>query len=179
MRYFVEDIEDQILATLHAVSGLDSVVQIDVNTAVVPQMFTDPGYVKNLIPQLPFVYLQYMGRSTGMMDLDAAAQQYVHQLKFRFFCGAQNLRAVKDAQRGTYGAYGLLRTVFDAIHGRMPIPNTSPAPIVPLSGVPSITSGFSPFSPLKEAGGSDEQLVVNLPGNIVVYQTDYVVRMIA
>lgn len=178
MRYFVEEIEDQLIATINAAPGVVSKVQVEVNTEVRPAMFTTPGYIDNLIPRCPFVFIEYRGKSTDKGDSDSAGQVYTHTLRFRFYCGAQSLKSKKDAQRQTWGAYSLLRLVYDQIHGKQPLPAGLASVIPGLSGDDSTATGFNPQSPFLEAGGSDEGLLVNLP-TLVVYATDYTVRLLA
>ena len=178
MRYFVEDIEDQLIATLKAAPGVTDAVQIDVNTEVRPALFTQQSYIDNVLPKPPFIFIEYRGKSTDDKSRDTAGQVYEHTLRFRFYIGGQSLRSKKDIQRQNWGAYQLLRLVYDNIHGKQPLPETLSSVIPNLSGVDSTATEFNCLSPFLEAGGTDETILVNLP-SILVYATDYTVRLLA
>lgn len=174
MRYNIEDIEDQLLATLAASSALSGVNRETHAGQIDQQMFLDPAYVGGLVTRLPFIYIQYIGRMTDVQrDVDSMMYDQVHGLRFRFYVGAQSLRLRKESQRS---AYAMLRAVYDAIHGKVPSPSPSISGPTLLSGTASTTTGFCPMSVFAPAGGIDEQMIL-LEKNICVYQTDYAVRM--
>lgn len=175
MRYKVEEIEDQILATLAADSVFTSVNRETHAGEVDQQMFLDPAYVGGLLTRLPFVYLQYMGRMTPTEDMSSMRTSQVHTVRFRFYVGAQSLRSRKEGQRA---AYALLRGVYDAINGKVPNPSPSISGPTVLSGTAITTTGFTPMSVFEPAGGIDEMLIL-LEKNICVYQTDYSIRLLA
>jgi len=175
MRYHIEDIEDQILETLADEASLHDVSRETHAGQIDQQMFVDPAYVEGLITRLPFVYVQYMGKFTASTDSDSLYSGPVHTLRFRFYVGSQSLRSRKESQRS---AYALLRSVYDAIHGKVPNPSPQVSGITQLSGTASTTTGFSPQGVFEPAGGMDEQMIM-LQTNICVYQTDYTIRMLA
>ncbi len=175
MRYNIEDIEDQLLATLAASSALSGVNRETHAGQIDQQMFLDPAYLGGLVTRLPFVYVQYLGRTTSERDMDTLTVDQEHTVRFRFYIGAQSLRARKESQRS---AYAMLRAVFDAIHGKVPNPSPAIAGVTTLSGTAITTTGFRPMSVFAPAGGIDEQLIA-LDKNICIYQTDYSVRLLA
>jgi hypothetical protein len=175
MRYNIEDIEDQLLATIAANSTLSSVNRDTHAGQVDQQMFLDPSYVGGLIHLCPFVYVQYLGRETPQADMDSTWSDQIHTVRFRFYVGAQSLRTRKESQRA---AYALLRALYDAIHGKVPNPSPAITGVATLSGTSITTTGFCPQSPFGPAGGIDEIMIL-LEKNICVYQTDYSVRLLA
>lgn len=174
MRYSVALIEDQILATLQAETSLAGIHNIkchasDVNRAT----FTDPALGEGYVSLLPFIFVQYQGR---VGEHDSSGDTYEHKLFFRLYVGAHSLRIATEGQRS---AYDMLAGVFDALHNK--IPNCSAYTgytYTALSGQQITMPEAHPTTPLIEAQGRDEQLIVNLQ-NIVVYQTDYTVKMMA
>ena len=178
MRYNVEDIEDQLLATLVTAFTTGTPAALTVNIAthagdVNPMMFQSPAYMEGFVSKLPFVFVQYNGRErTGS---DSPAQINKHRLTFRFYVGAESLRAKKEAARS---AYAMLRTIYDEIHGHWIKGAVVATGLPSLGGTTITTTGFNPLGPFIEAGGRDEMLIVNLP-EIVVYQTDYTVELVA
>lgn len=176
MRYKVSDIEDQIIATLRADTTNFANVMIDTYAGQInPRMFIDPEYMQGFTKLLPFALVSYKGR-TGAADRDSSGQTYIHTLIFRLFVGAQSARSTQEAVRNSYD---MLAGVFDDLHGKVPkMSSQKLSTLTALSGTPITTSEFNPMSPLLEAGGQDETLVINLPG-IVVYQTDYSIRLLA
>lgn len=174
MRYELEDIETQLISTLQADAGLASVHVRTHAGEVTALTFLDPKEQEGFVHILPFVFVQYQGKSTAQSDKNSTALIYYHTLRFRFFVGAQTL---SDKRGGQLTAYAMLRAVYDALHGKWANGNAQTrSPL--LSGTQITTSGFNPLSPMLEAGGEDERLVVNLP-TICVYQTDYTVKVVA
>lgn len=177
MRYKVSEIEDQIIATLAADTTNFSGVMVNTYAGQVSaQMFMNPEYMQGFITLLPFALVSYQGRVGEKPDRDSALQLYKHVLTFRIFVGAQSRRKTQESARS---CYDLLAACFDDLHGKVLVTNPQQMPaLTPLSGTALTSTGANPQSPLYETGGADEQLVVNLP-NIVVYRTDYSVRLIA
>jgi hypothetical protein len=182
MRYKISEIEDQIIATLKADSTLSTVQKIDTYAGqVAAQMFLNPEYMQGFVKLLPFILVSYQGRTSQKIDRDASGNVYIHTLTFRIFAGTTSLRSTKEAARG---AYDLLASIFDGLHGK--ILKSTPQTLGGiasdttriLSGTAITTSEFNPQSPLFEAGGQDESIVVNLPG-IVVYKSDFTIRVMA
>jgi len=179
MRYGLAEIEDQLIATLQAEASLVGINNIKSHASDVNRLtFVDPAMGEGYVSLLPFIFVQYQGRSSSAnADMrDSSGTLYSHRLYFRFYVGAQCLR---NAQEGQRSAYDMLAGVFDALHGK--IPNCTAFAydgFTKLSG-PEITRPEAhPITPLIEADGTDEKLIVNLP-SIVVYQTDYHVTMVA
>ena len=179
MRYNVEDIEDQIIATL---TGFLSNTQIRTHAGEITATFLDPSLMEGVVNLLPFVFVQYHGKRATSRD--SMGVIYIHQLTFRLYVGARSLRSKKEAQRS---AYGMLRTIYDALHGRVPniqglagqfVPNTPQGALNTGPGGSITTAGFNAQTPIFEAGGQDELLVYNLP-TIAIYQTDYTITLIA
>lgn len=173
MRYNVEDIEDQLIATLKQAAGLEGVTVDTQVSDIDPRVFQIPEYMEGFVRLLPFVLIRYQGRTAE--ERDAMAQYYTHSVKFRLYVGAQSLRVKKEGQRS---AYAMLRSVYDAVHGYWPLGSTVVSTLPRLAGESIKVAGFSAQSPMLEAGGQDEMLIVNLP-SIVVYQTDYRIRLMA
>jgi len=174
MRYNVENIEDQLLATLLAQSGLTSGVKLETHAGQVDrQMFFDPAYMQGLATMLPFIYLEYAGRYGKPEDHDDSHTDYIHTLRFRFYIGAQSLRSSKEAARS---GYSMLRAVYDAIHGKLPYYSTAQVEAERLSGTRITTTGFYPCSPMFAGTGTDEALLVNTP-TICIYMSEYQVRL--
>jgi hypothetical protein len=175
MRYRIQDIEDQIIATLQADTANMTGVQIKSHAGEVnARTFLDPSMLEGFVTQLPFVFIQYQGKRATLSD--TVRGMYVHELRFRLYVGAQSLRVQQEAQRS---CYAILGAVYDDLHGKKPNSAASQLSVLPaLSGNPITTDGFNPQTPLMEAGGEDEKLIVNLP-QIKVYYTDYVIRVVA
>lgn len=140
-------------------------------------LFMLPEFQEGLIKRLPFVFVQYLGRTTAAKDHTSSLQYYEHILTFRLYVGAKSLRTGQEAARG---AYDLLAIVYDRLHGKVPYMSSGQVfPNLPaLEGVPITTSQFNPLTVLAETGGADEKLVVNLP-SIKVYQTDFRLKLSA
>ena len=186
MLYNVEDIEDQIIATLKASTFLAS-LNADIRThagELTPANFTRIELGEGVIPRVPLVYVQYQGR-TGVPDRDSSGSVYIHTLNFRLFVGAKSLRTTRETQ--TAGCYPMLRAVYGALHGRVPLmdPSIQTQRISQawgfLQGSATLpngiaTVGFNPQSPMLAKGGTDERLVANVNG-LCVYLTDYVIRV--
>jgi phage gp37-like protein len=178
LRYSIANIEDQIIDTLKTdttyLSGVNSIQTYagEVNL----RTFLDAEEMQGFIRLLPFILVSYQGRTSTKSDRDSRGKLYIHTLTFRLFIGAKSLRVTRDASRS---AYDILAAVYDDLHGKVPkstiqgIPNNTA-----LSGTTITTSEFNPLSPLLEAGGTDERLVVITP-EIVVYSTDYNLKLLA
>ena len=172
MRYSKSDIEDQLIATLKAAFTVNGKETVRVSThagEISVRMLMDPSLLEGLIPQAPFVYVQYQGRVK--VSEDTRKQDLTFQLRWRFFVGAQQLADVQGGQRA---AYAMLDTIYDAIQGHFPLaatPLTYPSAPT-LSGVAITTAEFNPQKPFDVVDGNSEQLVLVYKG-IVVYQTDY------
>jgi Domain of unknown function (DUF1834) len=178
MRYNVQDLEDQIIATLKADTTNFQGVLVDTYAGQInAQMFVKTELMQGFIRLLPFALVSYQGRTSGAKDTSSIHDLYIHTLRFRIFCGTQSTRSTKEAARG---AYQLLGAVYDDIHGHVPLSNPQKIPGITsiLSGPVITTTGFNPQSPLMEAGGTDEGLIINIP-KIVVYQTDFIIRLLA
>jgi hypothetical protein len=178
MRYRVQDIEDQILETVRADSTNFSGLKM-VNTyagQISAQNFLDPSYEQGFVNLLPFCLVSYQGRVSQKSDRDSSGLTYIHTLTFRIYVGATSLRMYQDAVRN---CYDMLAALYDDLHGKVPksTPQCLPA-YTTLDGTAITTSEFTAISPLYESGGTDERLVVNLP-RIVVYQSDYSIRLVA
>jgi hypothetical protein len=175
MDYHVEDLEDQIIATLKANTDLGGMKQIDTHTGEVSERtFLDPAFSDEFQKKLPCILIQYQGRVERDRNEDALV--YRHELTFRLFHGASAVRSKREAR--VLGIYPMLRATFDSLHGAWPLYSGSTlfSAAKILSGVTITTPNFVVLSPLMEAGGQDERLVVNIPG-IIVYQTDYTMAL--
>ena len=176
MRYHIEDIEDQLVSTLLHQPGLDTGVNVATHIGeVVRQLFTEPAYMQGLVKRLPFVFVEYAGRTTMGYDSDSTYTQGIHTLRFRFFVGAQTLRSTKEGSRN---GYAMLRAIYDAIHGKLPYSGTWTSDM--LTGIPIVVNEFYACSPFMPAGAQDEVLLWN-GGQppICVYATEYSVRLLA
>jgi hypothetical protein len=173
LKYQLELIEKQIDATLKA-NPLNENVHIFPHAGEINvQTFINPALQEGFANLLPLISYQYQGRRRFMSD--ATKQVNVHELKFRFFTGAESVRMKDEAKRY---AYGLIRSVYDDINGHwlrtdQPLDYSS-LPI--LKG--DTMAGVMALTPFMETDAEEERLIVNLP-NIVVYATDYIVRVIA
>lgn len=177
MRYSVAEIEDQIIATLQADTANFSDVMVHTFAGQVnSQMFFNPEYMQGFVAILPFCLVSYQGRIGSKSDRDSSGKTYIHTLTFRIFTGAKALRKTQEAVRS---AYDMLAAIFDDLHAKIPKMSSQALPAyTPLSGTAITTSEFTPLGPLYEAGGTDETIIVNLPG-IVVYKSDFSIRLLA
>jgi hypothetical protein len=177
MRYSIADIEDQIIATIKADTTNFSGVMVDTFAGQInSRMFFDPEYMQGFVQLLPFCLVSYQGRVGAKSDRDSAGKVYVHTLTFRIYTGAQSLRASKESARASYA---MMAALFDDLHAKVPAVSTRQLPgYDELSGTDITTTEFTTLSPLFETGGTDETIVVNLPG-IVVYQSDYSIKLLA
>lgn len=175
MRYDLSIVEEQLLATLRENTTLQSVNNIKCHAGDVNRLtFTDPSMGEGYVSLLPFVLLQYRGRRASESNTYSDGILYDHELSFRFYVGAESLRRAREGQ---LSCYEMLAAVFDAIHGKYANVTTDPYQNK-LSGPALDTPEAHCIAPVLEAGGSDEQLIVNM-AHIVVYQTDYRVTMSA
>ena len=177
MRYKVSELEDQIIATLQADTANFSNTLVDSFAGQInSQMFFNPEMMQGFVQLLPFALVSYQGRIGAKSDRDSAGRLYIHTLTFRIYIGAESARATKEAARN---CYDMLAACYDDLHGKVPL--TSPqqmATMTALSGSALTSLEVNPQGPLLETGGTDEALVVNLPA-IVVYRTDFSIRMLA
>ena len=193
MRYNVEDIENQILATLIG-GGEEFIVdisQVDLGVLgkeggltgvlikthygeITDATFLRPSLDEGFLKMLPFIMLQYQGRRVVIKD--SPHFQYVHELRWRLFVGAKSLRLRREGQ---LTAYAILRSIYDLLHGKVCASNQKWADdFVRLDGDPIDGDDFNELTPLIEPEGQDEKVMVNLPG-IVVSRTDYVMEVLA
>jgi hypothetical protein len=178
MRYKVSAIEDQIIETIKADTTNFSGLKM-INTyagQISAQNFLNPEYAQGFIKLLPFCLVAYQGRVGLKSDRDSSGKIYIHTLTFRIYTGATSLRMYQDAVRN---CYDMLAALYDDLHGK--VPKSTPqclSAYTTLDGTAITTSEFTALSPLYETGGTDEKLVVNLPG-IVVYQSDFNIRLVA
>ena len=143
---------------------------------VSPEMFFDPEYMQGFVQLLPFTLVSYQGRVGEKANRDSSGKTYIHTLTFRLFTGSKSLRKTQEASRGVYD---MMASCFDDLHGKVPYMTSQLLPgYTPMSGTAISTTGFNPLSPLYETGGQDEMLIINLPG-IVVYQSDFSIRLLA
>lgn len=178
MRYKISEIEDQIIATLQADTTNFSTVNVNTYAGQVsPEMFFDPEYMQGFVQILPFTLVSYQGRTTDTAkDRDSSGKTRIHTLTFRIYTGAQPLRKTQEASRS---AYDLLAATYDDLHGKVPVTNPQQLPgFTPLSGTALTSSGATVLGALFTTGGQDESIIVLLP-SIVVYQSDYSLRMLA
>ncbi len=169
MDYALENLEDQMIATLQASSAMAGVNVRTHAGRVSIQMFERPEYYEGLITLLPFAFVRYNGRTAKMES--SIAKVWKHELEFVLYIGAKSLRATRESQ---LSCYAILRAVFDALHGAWPNAQGQSlfAGATLLGGTQIAIPNFRALTPLMEAGGRDEQLVVELP-TIAVYQTHY------
>jgi phage gp37-like protein len=143
---------------------------------IVRQMFGDPQYMQGVVQTIPFVFVEYSGRTTMPPDTDSTYTDNIHTLRFRLFVGASTLRTTKEGARN---AYAMLRSIYDAIHGKMPYSDMTVAEgATVLSGVKIETEGFNALSPFMPSGAQDEVLLINMP-KVCIYATEYHVRVLA
>jgi len=198
MRYNIEDLESQILATLTQAFLDSGALLVDTGTLdaqpldqlqsglpvihvsthvgqISERTFRDPAMMEGFIHLLPFVLIRYAGRRGTAWS--AARRTYKHEVRFRIYVGAKSQFKKREAQ---IGAYAILRYIFDFLHGKQFDASASAmsSDIPKLLGTQITTAEFNEQTTLSEATGNDEQLVVDMPG-IVVYQTDWVVELIA
>lgn len=176
MRYKISEIQDQILATFTADTTNFSNVWVKPYTGQCSaQMFLNAEYMQGFKALLPFTLVSYQGRVARKMERDASGMYYIHSVKFRIYAGAKSANTQNDAERN---CFDMLSAIYDDLHGKVPL--VSPQQLssyTALSGTALSSTGVSLQSPFMEAEGTDEVIVINLPG-IVVYQTDYEVRLI-
>ncbi len=174
MRYNLEDIEDQIIATLKADPALADVTIRTHAGEVSERTLLNPDFTSEFIANLPFIYVQYQG--VQYTASDEMRRLYLDQITFRLYIGACSLREKPESQRS---AYEMLRSVYDNLHGKVPLSDRQQLSSYPrLTGMAITTDEFNPQSALRKAPGVHEKLVVNLPG-IVVYSTDYTLKLLA
>ena len=175
MRYKIAEIEDQILATLEADTANFSGVQVETFAGELnEQMFLDPEYMQGVIRLLPFTFVSYKGRTSKARD--SSGRTWIHTLRFSIFTGAKSFRQTQEASRN---CYDMLSATFDALNAK--VLKTDPqqlATYTAMSGTALTSSGVNVISPFHESGGDDEGLIVAMPA-IVVYQSDYLVEMLA
>jgi len=177
MRYHVDEIEDQIIATLEADTTNFSGVTVDTLAGQISaQMFFDPELMQGAKRLLPFALVSYQGRrSEKALDRDSSGRTWIHTLTFRFFVGAKSLRKTEEAARN---CYDMLAALWDDLTAKVPL--TSPQQLTQytaLSGT-ALSAGAVLISPLYEAGSADEEVVINMPA-IVIYRADFNLKIIA
>ena len=176
MRYNLVEIEDQIISTLQGNEYLQTrAVGIrrhagDINA----ESFYDEQLLEGLTNILPFIFVQYNGRTPKVKS--TTWEQRSHVLRFRLYVGAQSLHSKEIAQ---VDCYSMLSAIYDSLNARFPLslqPLASDTPL--LSGDRIQTADFAALSPLREADGDSELLLVNLP-SIAVYVTDYQIEVLS
>lgn len=176
MRYHVDEIEDQILATLTADTTNFTGVNLQTFAGQInPQMFFNPEYMQGAVRLLPFALVSYQGRTNSKDKRDSSGKTRIHRLKFRVYLGATSRRSSKEASRS---AYDLIAACYDDLQSKVPV--TSPQQLsgfTALSGT-ALTSGAVILGPLTSVEGDDETLVINLP-TIVVYQSDFTLEVVS
>lgn len=174
MRYNLEDIEDQILATLSASSGLSGVVIKTHAGEVNMNLFLDPQYYEGVISLIPFVFIRYAGRVANAID--DLKTEWKHELKFQLYIATSSLRSRKESQRN---AYALIRACYDALIGRWPNSTAQTlSGLSLLSGSQITTTNFSCYSPMNEDGGQDERLIIETP-KLVLYSSMWTISVLA
>ena len=183
MDYKVEEIEDQLVATVEQAAAdstteLYGIQNIATHTGTLdPAMWAantlqgNTQYFEGLIQQLPFIWIRYNGRK--MLSHDESYQEYIHDLSWTFYVAASSLRAKQEAQRS---CYGMLRGIFDAIHGKWPYASTVPSILSQLTGNQITNPNFKAVSPIIAADGQDEKLIGQQP-LIAAYQTTYTLSL--
>lgn len=176
MRYKVDEIEDQILATLTADTTNFTSVNIQTFAGQInPQMFFNPEYMQGAVRLLPFALVSYQGRTNSKDKRDSSGKTRIHKLRFRIYLGAMSRRSSKESARS---AYDLIAATYDDLQSKVPVTSPQQLPgFTALSGT-ALTAGAVVLSPLTSVEGDDETLVVNLP-TIVVYASDYTLEMVA
>ena len=171
MDYSIQDIEDQILATLDASSDLSGVPSSTHAGQINIQMFIDPKYYEGLLPRLPCIFVRYKGRTATMRD--GIGKIWAHELQWEFYVCSQSLRATKESQRD---CYTMLGAIFDAIAGKWCKATTVSSQLLQLNGTQIANAYFREMSSFLEVGGQDEKLIIQLPV-ISVYSTSYKVTV--
>lgn len=174
MNYKIEDIEDQLIATLRADTNLSGVTIETHAGQISANYFLNAEYKEGLILRLPIIFVRYSGRT--LVESDSVNWTNQYELHFQFFVCEKSLRSRKEAERS---AYATLRSIYDGIHGHWPYSTQALATSLNiLTGTQITTSDFIAVTPFITQGGEDEQFVVDLPG-LVVYRSDYKIDMIA
>lgn len=174
MRYDLSALEEQIIKTMQNSTGLQDIsprIQTHVGD-INPIFFAKPENQEGFVNQLPFIYVQYQGRTKIMSD--STKQTYNWRLRFRIYTGASSLNEKRDAQ---LSAYQMLSLEYDAIHGKTPKCTANAGWAIPLLDGDTIQTPFTALSPLEAPEGENERLLVNLP-KIVVYQSDYTLSVL-
>jgi hypothetical protein len=176
VRYRIEDIEEQILATLRADPVLSRVtIETHAGQVNAGSFFPDPS--ESILQCLPFIFIQYQGRKWDTAD--SAKRMNIFEVRFRLYIGAQSLRDKQEQQRD---AYSMLRSVYDDLHGKIPfsapqkLSGSTSNGILSGTVINATTTEFNPQSPLMVSTGMDELILVNL-SQLVVYQADFAIRL--
>ena len=173
MRYSLALIEDQIISTLQANNNLQGVNIRTHAGDLNPNTFFNEQALEGLTMLTPFIFVQYIGRRGQIHD--ATWETRSHDVKFRFYVGAQTLRDKRETQ---LNCYDMLSNLYDSIHGKYPKSLQVLANTLPLMDGDTIQTSFTALSPMKEVDGDNERLLVNLP-SIAVYVTDYYLEILA
>lgn len=172
MRYNLVEIEDQIISTLQGNSDLASVNIRTHAGDINAEAFYDEGTLEGLTQLLPFILVQYNGRTPK--EKNSTWTQRTHVLKFRFYVGAESLNSKKIAQTD---CYRMLSALYDSINGHFPKSSQPLASGMDILDGDEIQTPFTAISPIREADGDSEVLLVNLP-SIAVYVTDYQIEVL-
>jgi hypothetical protein len=172
MQYVIKDLIGQIIDTLQAESTFEGVQIARHSGEVNPLMFTNTEWYGGLIKKLPFVFIKYQGRTA--ISRDSVGSTWIHELTFSLYVGAHSERHRDEA---TEEAEVYLAKIWDLLHGKKFYSNQTWVGPTALSGVKITTSGFNQQTPLLEAGGQDEKLIVTNP-DITLYETKYTVRLL-
>ncbi len=174
MNYLIEELEDQIIATLEADTNLATVNVRTYAGELSGLFFEDASRLQGLITQLPFIFIEYNGKSVTTKS--ANFQTIIHKPVFRFYVGAQSLRMTQESARS---CYSILRYLFDDINAKF-FNYTGAAGLAAsnkLGGTAMSLGGYQQQQPLKEVGDSERTLFI-LP-RIAVYVTDYDCQLLA
>lgn len=173
MRYDLSAIEEQIIETIKSNENFNNVSVRTHTGDINPQTFFDEKLKEGFIRTLPFIYVQYNGRKK--VSEDSTKKTVYFQLRFRIYIGAKSLREKREAQ---LTAYQMLSYVYDALHGKTPKATDNEGWAIPFLDGDTITTPFTCSMPIISQDGENEKLLVNIP-NIVVYQSDYVLTVMA
>jgi len=199
MRLKIEDLEDQIIATLAGggeeftvdeslsegqdqvdlgvlgkTEGLEGVLIKTLTSELNILNMTQTEFNEGYIRRMPFVLINFAGLQP--LQTDSPKKSYQVQVRFRLYIGCKSVRFRREAQ---LQAYFLQRRIFDLLNDKVWKADVRFAPeFERMDGVAITESGFNGWTPLMLANTPQMVVVVNLPG-AVVYKMEFIANGIA
>ncbi len=170
MDYSLENLEDQLIECLKADTDLYPTCTIRTYAGELSGLiFDDPTKMQGELIEPPFILIEYNKKKTTTKSSTFSVLN--HAITFRFYVGAQSLRATSES---ALSCYSILRSIFDDIHGKFfnYTGATGSASTNNIGGTAISLNSNQQQQPFKEVDGDNEGPLFVLP-KLAVYVTHY------